>query len=336
MHAPGPRGSIALRWLACSAIGLAAACGSSPPVAPTAPTSAARSSLTFAIEMPLAPEDVTSGTNGINPFGVYLGDHGIDGHPGWDVEYRIGGMVRAAADGTIQTVIEQPNHPGSYVVQIAHNTGGAFRTVYNGLGLPLSGIVAGAAVHAGDALGLAGVNTLMIGTGLITTAGIHFQLDDFSYFGGLTNQNAVSPEGRLSPGARALFETMWTTASYSGELTEPFPTNPRGAPLPLTRRWTLLSGDLPNAIEFTRANGYATDYTYRLLDAGGNVTDTGTATITPWARPLTTIDLTPSNGGAPRLGLYDVVSASMRLVLSAPGGARPGSFAGTSVYTTVQ
>jgi hypothetical protein len=305
------------------------------PAAPTpAPTPAP--TVTFSIDMPMEGADAANESGGVNPFGVHIADHGVDGHPGWDLQYRIGASVRAAADGRVQTVMQaDPQRPSRFVVQIMHEVGTkGFRTVYFGVESPRPEIVVGTMVRRGDPIGLAGVLTQMIGTGLITSAGIHFQLDDFSYTGGLTNQNAVSPENWLTASGRAVFDSMWTGASYTGELTEPFPSNPRDATFPVTRRWTRQSGGLAPVIEITRATGTTNSYTYRELGANGETTGAGTIRLTPWTKPYTTIDFMPSGGGSPRLGLYDVLNTTMRLVLGPPGAARPASFAGESMYTT--
>jgi hypothetical protein len=279
--------------------------------------------------------DAANDFGGINPFGVHLADHGVDGHPGWDFQYRIGAMVRAAADGVIQTVtVPEPQRPTRYVVQVMHEVSGrSYRTVYFGIESPPPQIAPGAAVRRGDALGPAAVLSQVIGTALRTYATIHFQVDDFSYRGGLTNQNAVSPGLFLSPGAQAFFDALWNDASYSGELTEPFPSNPRDATFPLTRRWTRERGDLAETIELTRSTGTTNDYSYRLLDSTGRVIETGTARSNPAARPFPAIDLVPSSGGT-RLGLYDIVNNTMRLAIGAAGASRPGGFTNETTYRT--
>ena len=49
----------------------------------------------------------------VAPFGYHGADHAEDGHPGWDIEYRIGGIVRAAAAGTVQSVVPDPFTPAA-------------------------------------------------------------------------------------------------------------------------------------------------------------------------------------------------------------------------------
>lgn len=279
--------------------------------------------------------DAANDFGGINPFGVHLADHGVDGHPGWDFHYRIGAMVRAAADGVIQTVtVPEPQRPTRYVVQLMHEAGGrTYRTVYFGIESPPAEITVGATVRRGAALGPAAVLSQVIGTALQTYAMIHFQVDDFSYSGGLTNRNAVNPGLFLSTSASAFFATLWNDASYSGEPTEPFPSNPRDVTFPMTRRWTRQRGDLADVIELTRPAGTTNDYNYRLLDNTGGVIETGTARSSPAVRPFPTIDLSPASG-ATRLGVYDIVSNTMRLVVAPAGAPRPTGFTNETVYTT--
>jgi hypothetical protein len=288
------------------------------------------------IDLPVASGDAANDFGGINPFGVHLADHGVDGHPGWDFQYRLGALVRAAADGVIQTVaIPEPQRPTRYVVQVMHEIGGrSYRTVYFGIESPPAHITVGAPVRRGEPLGPAAVLSQVIGTAPRTYATIHFQVDDFSYRGGLTNQNAVNPGLFLSANGQALFDGLWNEASYSGELTEPFPSNPRDIAFPLTRLWTRQRGDFAAAIELTRSTGTTNDYGYRLLDSAGRVIETGTARSTPFVRPFPTLDLIPVTGGGTRLGLYDIVANTMRLVVAPAGAARPTGFANETVYTT--
>lgn len=335
--------SIANRATAASLAAMvvvAAACGSgtAPPTAPT-PISAPQPvpdpvTATFMLALPIAAEDVANAVGGVNPFGVHLADHGVDGHPGWDLEFRPGANVLAAADGTIQSIVEDPQRPGRFVLQLMHEVGSRrFRTVYFGIAAPAPGRAVGGAVRAGAVLAPAASLTQMIGTSRVTMASVHFQLDDFAYSGGLTNQNAVSPEEWLTPEARSLFETIWRDAAYMGELTEPFPTNPRDVRFPVTRRWTRQSGDFADVIELTRATGTTNEYSYRLLDASGGTRESGAASVSPWSRPFPLIDLITSSGGT-RLGVYDAVSSSLHLALAPPGAPRPNGLEGASVYVT--
>ena len=81
-------------------LGRVAACsGPSQPSAPTATASAPASSTPFVIDLPIAAGDGATLAYGIWPYGVHGGGHALDGHGGFDVEYRIGAPVLAAADG---------------------------------------------------------------------------------------------------------------------------------------------------------------------------------------------------------------------------------------------
>src|ERR1044071_2144084 len=82
-----------------------AACGggSSSPTAPTAAGTAAPLA-SFAIELPIAPGDGATFAYGIWPYGVHGSSHGVDGHPGFDIEYRIGAPVLAATDGVVNSI----------------------------------------------------------------------------------------------------------------------------------------------------------------------------------------------------------------------------------------
>ena len=73
--------------------------------------------------MPIDAGDLANTAFGLAPFGYHGADHAEDGHPGWDVEYRIGGIVRAAAAGTVQSVFPDPFTPGRFTVQIEHIVG---------------------------------------------------------------------------------------------------------------------------------------------------------------------------------------------------------------------
>ena len=107
--------------------------------------------------MPIDPSDSANTAYGLAPFGYHGADHAEDGHPGWDVEYRIGGVVRAAAAGTVQGVFPDPSVPGRITVQIEHVIGTHFyRTVYTNLATVTSEIIPAATVRAGQSLGVAG------------------------------------------------------------------------------------------------------------------------------------------------------------------------------------
>jgi Peptidase family M23 len=288
------------------------------------------------IGMPVEPGDTGNSAFGIAPFGYHGADHAEDGHPGWDIEYRVGGTVRAAAAGTIQSVFPDPFTPARTTVQVEHLVGSHhYRTVYTNIATVAADIAANAAVRAGQPIGIAGTVTATIGTQAVTYAMTHFQLDDFEYYREIPNPNAVSPEAFLSAQARPFFDALWAHATFGHELVEPFVTNPRELRFPASRTWTRAGGDGPAGIRFTRRNSRASmEYDYALLAESGSVIESGTATISPTKRPNATIDLVSPT--STRVGLYDIISNEMRLSLAPPGSTRPADLVTASVYRTIQ
>jgi hypothetical protein len=92
----------------------AASCSHDTPAAPTT-VSNPQGDTIATIELPIAPGDAANVAYGIWPFGVHGSSHAVDGHPGFDVEYRVGASVRAAADGTLQNLSVDPNAAGRYI-----------------------------------------------------------------------------------------------------------------------------------------------------------------------------------------------------------------------------
>ena len=335
------------RWvLVVAAVSLASCNFGKSPVAPTAvavpappvpppplPTTVPG---VLALVMPIDPGDYTTTAFGIGPFGYHGADHADDGHPGWDVEYRPGSFVRAAAAGTVQNVFPDPSAPGRSTVQIEHIVGTHhYRTVYTNLASVNAEIVEEAVVRSGQPLGVAGSITATIGTTSVTYAMTHFQLDDFEFYREeLPNPNAVSPEPFLTSEGRAAFDRMWALAVFGQEAVEPFPTNPRGLPFVDSRTWMRVGGDGPAGIRFTRRDRRGSDYNYALLTESGTVIESGTVTIGLTARPNPTIDLVSNTSR--RLGLYDIVSNELRLSLALPGSARPTDIGLASIYRTAR
>jgi len=304
-----------------------------PAVPPPLPTNVPG---VLGIAMPIDAGDFATTAYGLAPFGYHGADHADDGHPGWDVEYRLGGLVRVSAAGIVQSVFPDPNTAGRSTVQIEHVAGTHhYRTVYTNIATVSAGLTAGAAVQQGQAIGIAGSISATIGTTPITYAMTHFQLDDFEYYRQeLPNPNAVSPEPFLSADGRSLFDRMWATAVFGEELVEPFATNPRGLPFAESRTWTRAGGDGPAGIRFTRRNRRGSDYDYALLSEAGTVIESGSLTISFTTRPFPTIDL--NSPTSRRLGIYDIVSDEMRLALAIPGSTRPGDLGLASVYRTTR
>ena len=287
------------------------------------------------LRMPIDASDAATTAFGLAPFGYHGADHAADGHPGWDVEYRIGGIVRSAAAGTVQSVFADPSVPGRSTVQIEHVVGTHFyRTVYTNLATVSPGIAADAAVLAGQSIGVAGTVSQTVGTTPITYAMTHFQLDDFEYYRNVPNPNAVTPEPFLTPEARSFFERVWSTAVSSTELIEPYASNPRDLRFPASRTWTRVSGDGPAGIRFTRSDARNPNYESAVLAESGTAVETGTVTLALTARPFPTIDLVAATGR--RLGTYDIVSNQMRLSLANAGSSRPVDLGAASYYRTPQ
>lgn len=312
------------------------------PAAPATPaTPATPAAGPFQIGLPVAAGDTASAAQGLWPFGVHGADHALDGHPGWDIEFRPGSPVRAAAAGTVQSVTADAGGPDSHAVQIEHRLStGNYRTDYIHVTSIAAGITPGAAVVAGQPIGLALVQTRTIGSQTVTYAAIHFQVDDFSSTSGISNVNAVNPETWLSADARAVFAGIWRAAAYFQELTEPFSANPRDAAFPFRRVWTRESGSQaaqpmqPMQLLFVRADVLSPGYDYEWRDEAGTLVERGTAMLDPLARPASTIDFTAAGTGAIRRGVYDVESDLLRLDVAAPGAPRPSSLAAASVYRT--
>ena len=204
----------------------------------------------LSLVMPADPSDLATTAFGLAPFGYHGADHAEDGHPGWDLEYRIGGIVRAAAAGSVIGVGSDALVPGRSTVQIDHVVGSHFyRTIYTNLATVNPEIVAAAAVRAGQPLGVAGTLSRTVGTTPVTYAMTHFQLDDFEYYRPVPNPNAVTPEPFLGADAKLLFDRIWTTAVFGAELVEPYASSPRDLSFPASSTWTRVarrwSGRLP-------------------------------------------------------------------------------------------
>ena len=157
-----------------------AGCGGAPAAPTDLPAPTPTTAATFAVGMPIALPDLGSAAYGLWPFGVHGSSHALDGHPGWDIEFRPGASVLAAATGTVQSVFADANGSGRSTVQIGHAVNGRqFRTVYTNIGSVAPRVTAGAGVSAGQPVGTAGILTLTIGTRTVTFSMTHFQVDDF-------------------------------------------------------------------------------------------------------------------------------------------------------------
>lgn len=285
----------------------------------------------LSVGMPIETGDSANTVFGIGPYGYHGADHAEDGHPGWDIEYRVGGIVRAAAAGRVMSVFADAFTSGRTTVQLEHIVGAHhYRTVYTNIATVAADIVVDATVRAGQSLGPAGTISGTVGARAVTYAMTHFQLDDFEYYREVPNPNAVSPEPFLTAEARGLFDALWTRAHYSQELIESFATNPRELTFPASRTWMRAGGDGPAGIRFGRRSARSPDYEYALLAESGVTIEAGTVTLALTARPYPTIDLISPTSR--RLGIYDVVSNQMRLALANAGAQRPADLSNASVY----
>jgi hypothetical protein len=310
---------VALAAFAALATG---ACGSSPP--PSAPTAATSASAPFVIDLPMAAGDGATFAYGIWPYGVHGGGHAVDGHGGFDVEYRTGAPVLAAADGVVDGISSDAHDPSRRVVHLKHpRDRGLYVTDYSNLVAVPDRLVPGVAVTRGERLGTAGA--FADGRSAMT----HFQMGDPTH---LENGAIIaSPAGYVSPSAKTLLDELWRTASYRAEVCEPFLTNSRAHGFPFQRTWTRQSGTGPETIDLTCVSD-AGEVSYRLTGADGTTVEMGTVAISWSARP-TTADFRPASGPA-RLAVYDIVSDTMRLAIAAPGAARPVSLDAAAVYLT--
>lgn len=284
----------------------------------------------LSLGMPIASADVANTAFGLLPFGYHGGGHTEDGHAGWDIEYRLGAPVRAAAAGIVLGVEPDPNTPGRSIIALEHVVGTHFyRTHYANLATVSSDVVVNAPLPAGQPLGTAGAITTTIDGLAITYAMTHFQLEDLEFHREIANPKAVSPEPFLNTDGKAVFDRVWATAAYFQELVEPFATNAREMTV-TTRTWTRAGGDGPAGIRFTRRGS---TYTYELLAESGTVVEAGTVSLAHTTRPPTIDLVSPTST---RLGTYDILSNELRLTLANPGASRPATVTAANVYRTTQ
>ncbi len=297
-----------------------------PPVpAPSLPTSVPG---VLSVAMPIDGADIASAAFGMLPFGYHGGGHTEHGHAGWDIEYRIGAPVRAAAMGTVISIEPDLNSLGRTTVVLEHLVGEhVYRTHYGNLASVAGDVVIDELVLAGQVVGVAGTVTTTVLDATATYAMSHFQLDDLEFHREITSPKAVSPEPFLTAAGKALFDRIWADAIYFQELVEPFATNPRETTV-TQRTWMRAGGDGPAGIRFTRTGGA---YAYELLTESGTVIEAGTATLRRQAG-FGAIDLLAST--ATRLGVFDITSNELRFAVSSPGLARPADLSSASIYRT--
>jgi hypothetical protein len=298
-----------------------------PATAPPLPTTVPG---VLSIAMPIDSVDAGNAAFGMVPFGYHGGGHTEDGHAGWDIEYRIGAPVRAAAAGTVISIEPDLISLGRTAVVLEHVVGMHFyRTHYTNLAAVAGTIAIDALVAAGQTIGTAGTIAASVGDTPVTYAMTHFQLDDLEFHREIANPKAVSPEPFLSAAGKTLFDRVWTTAIYLQELVEPFASNPREMPV-TSRTWTRAGGDGPAGVRFMRRGN---TYTYELLAESGTVVEVGDVVLRLTARPAAIDLISPT---ATRLGVYDIVSNEMRMAVPSPGVARPVDLSAASIYRSTQ
>ena len=331
-HRPFAVGLLGLALTSCNFDKLPTA--STPIAAPSPPSSAPPLPTTvpgvLSVAMPLDSLDAANTAFGLIPFGYHGGGHTEDGHAGWDIEYRIGAPVRAAAAGVVISIEPDVITLGRTAVVLEHVVGSHFyRTRYTNLAAVAGDVAVDTVLVAGQTIGTAGTITAAIGEASVTYAMTHFQLDDLEFHREITNPKAVSPEPFLSAAGKLLFDRLWNGAIYLQELVEPFATNPRERPVTV-RTWTRAGGDGPAGIRFTRRGN---TYTYDLLAESGTIIEVGDVVLRLSARPATIDLIAPT---ATRLGVYDIVSNEMRMAIASPGLARPADLSTASIYRTAR
>ena len=290
--------------------------------------------------LPLNMSDVGYESFVLNPFGIHIAEHGSDGHPGFDFEFRPGAKALVVADGVVSSVFADIYDPTASTVQLEHTIGKRrFRTVYTNIAEVEGAIVIGATVKQGDVLGTPKAVSRTYGERTVTYAMTHLQLDDFDRHEGLSNPNAVSPESYFVAQARDVLTSIWQRAAYNQEVCEPFLSNARGTTTDPThvRTWVAASSTAAIA-KFEMAcahSGKGTAYAYRLLNDSNVEIEGGVASVVVQADGSTCATLTPK-AGAPRSVVYTIVDEKMSVRFGEPGGTPPSSIDGADVYTTTR
>ena len=144
---------LTLGLVACAVAACGSAASPAAPATSSSPTALppATSSAPFVVDLPIAESDSTSQAYAIWPFGVHDGSHGLDGHLGFDIEYRVGARVLAAASGTVASVTTDPHDPSRRVVDLRHASArGTYTTGYSNLIDVPGAVVPGAPVARGE------------------------------------------------------------------------------------------------------------------------------------------------------------------------------------------
>ncbi|MBC8370892.1 MAG: hypothetical protein H8E25_12915 [Planctomycetes bacterium] len=239
---------------------------------------------------------MTSGTNVMWPYGVHGGGH-PEGHGGVDIWIYPGSWVKAAAAGEVV-------YKDSSVLLIECRNGLLMQ--YEHLASIDPAITLGASVILGQNLAIPEVD--------------HF------HFGIRHGSVTEPPLGYFSAASQIEFDLLWAEAAWPQEISEPLPANEFHIAFPHVIEW--VNNDptgMPAVIELIDVSPFDYVHTYRLLDATGTPYDTGTAN---WDHIRGWLDF------GTQLGLCDIVSDEMHLVLSTSG--RPTSLSGASVFSFVE
>lgn len=266
----------------------------------------------FTMNMPIALGEGDLMTFGIWPYGVHEGGH-PEGHPGMDIEYAPGASVLAAAAGTVIYIEHNINWPTQWDLLLEVRPGIVVQ--YDHMGSIDAAIAVGTSVIRGQVLG--GPSAPYPHTVV--------------HLGLRANGQAVCPNDHFSPSGHTVFQSLWSTARYWGELVEPLACNPIDVSFPLTASRTRISGSLsPARMEFTRLDALTSDITYTLFDAANNVTEYGTVHFAPFKR-IGEVNLTPTSPTGPtRLGVLNIEGQDM--MIDWDTSVRPTSLAGASHY----
>ncbi len=267
----------------------------------------------FEMGMPLLSGMGSTSPNGIWPFGIHDTNH-PGGHPGIDPDYKTGAKVLSSTDGTIVALDVSSSIATEWTILVQARPGVVVQ--YEHVMNVTTGLAVGSVVTEGQTLG-----DPSPGSG--TNPGIHWGL--------ITGWESRCPTDWLHSSGKANFDTLFATAAYHEELCEPLECNEMNISFPLTTGWDLTSGSLAARIEFARDSAADYDYDYVLYDSTGTITESGAANWSPIAGSDSQIDLTPSSGGATKLGLVDIIGATLQIDWDTT--SRPTNLSGASVYT---
>ena len=269
------------------------------------------------IGLPIQLADTAFNAYGAWPFGVHGGGHPEDGHGGIDIEYKLGSLVYAAADGEITDIFADTSHPPTVIWSVNQDIRPGVSVRYGEVMDPLF-------VSVGDMI----TTGTPIGTPMTWGGGayamIHFAM-------AIGDDDQVCPAAWWSASAQADWDVIWPQCHYNEELCEPFACNDLYAPPPYTATWNLeLAGANPgpDSILFFRADGHAHNHVYTFFDSAGAVYETGT---TLWTSSPSTLGLIfiADGSGVMTHGAIDVVSDEMEFKLDT---SMPTDMTGSAIY----